>query len=83
MSNKSDNKKRNRIPYAEGRNVFGEKAKTKLIVLKRETAYEQVLEAFHQFDRSNRPIEFTFDTHCFAGHEGEFNRILNKALKNM
>ena len=75
------NKKRNHrnIPYTAGytagRNIFGGKAKTELIVLKRETALDQMLEAVNRLENE---MEFTFDASCFKGHDDEFHEIHNK-----
>ena len=66
---------RNYVPYTEGRNMFGDKATTKLIVLKRETALEQMIEAVSKLSGE---MEFTFDARCFIGHEAEYQEILYK-----
>ena len=55
--------------YTPGRNMFGEKAETHFIVVKRETAFEQYMDAISQLDGSAK--EFTFDLSCFNGHEDE------------
>ena len=70
---KNSKKNAYRGAYTPGRNVFGEKAETHLIVLKRETAFEQIMDAIMTFDGSNK--EYTFDMRCFAGHEDEFALI--------
>ena len=36
----------NRPPYTPGKNVFGQDAYTELVVLKRETAFEQILAVY-------------------------------------
>ena len=80
MKTKRNGKKnhttRNGIPYTPGRNMFGEKAKTHFVVLKRETAFQQMMDCFCQFADSS--VEFTFDTRCFIGHEEELDQILAK-----
>lgn len=62
--------------YTPGRNMFGEKAETHFVVLKRETAFEQMMDCACQFDGSTK--EFTFDTSCFIGHEEECDQIMAK-----
>ena len=62
--------------YTPGRNVFGEKAETHFIVLKRETAFEQYMDAICQLDGST--MEFTFDLSCFDGHEDEMLEVMAK-----
>ena len=64
--------------YHKGRNVFGDKAKTELIVLSRETAFEQMLAAIDTLDGSSDTIESAFDTSCFTGHEEEFEEVMKK-----
>ena len=64
------------IPYTTGRNVFGEKAETHLVILKRETAFDQMMDCICQLDGSTK--EFTFDMRCFNGHEEELNQIMAK-----
>ena len=63
MKAKKNSKKnrttRNNIPYTSGRNMFGEKAETHFIVLKRETAFQQIMDCISQLDGSSK--EFTFD----------------------
>ena len=76
---KNRNKKntpRKNSAYTPGRNVFGEKAETHLIVLKRETAFHQMMDAICQLDGSTK--EFTFDMRCFDGHEEELNQLMAK-----
>ena len=67
---------RNNPAYTPGRNVFGEKAETHLIVLERETAFEQMMDAICQLDGSTK--EFTFDMRCFNGHEDELDLLMTK-----
>ena len=67
---------RNYSAYTPGRNVFGEKAETHLIVLKRETALQQILDCIGQLDGSTK--EFTFDMRCFNGHEDELDALMKK-----
>ena len=74
---KSKKNRYNGIPYTEGRNMFGEKAETKLIVLKRETALSQMLDAICQLDGTEK--EFTYDGSCFNDNPEEFEEIINKA----
>ena len=80
MKSKRNSKKnhatRNKSSYTPGRNVFGEKAETHLIVLKRETAFEQMVECICQLDGSTK--EFTFDMRCFDGHEEELGLVMTK-----
>ena len=45
---------RNNSAYTPGRNVFGEKAETHLIVLKRETAFQQMMDAICQLMAARR-----------------------------
>ena len=59
--------------YTPGRNVFGDKAETHLVVLKRETAFEQMMDCICQLDGSTK--EFTFDMRCFDGHKEELDQI--------
>ena len=42
------------IPYTPGRNVFGDRAETHLIVLKRETAFQQMMDCICQLDGSEK-----------------------------
>ena len=72
---------RNGIHYTPGRNVFGEKAETHLVVLKRETAFEQMMDCICQLDGSTK--EFTFDMSCFNGHEDEMAEVMAKVEKAM
>ena len=76
----------NSIPYTPGRNVLGEKAETHFIILKRETALQQMLDAVSQLDGSAK--EFTFDMRCFNGYPEELMEVQAKveaflALKAM
>lgn len=66
----------NNSAYTPGNNMFGQKAETYLIVLERETAFEQMMECICQLDGSTK--EFTFDMRCFSGHEDELNRLMAK-----
>ena len=80
MKTKKNAKKNRKIfhnsVYTPGRNVFGEKAETHLIVLKRETAFQQIMDAICQLDGSTK--EFTFDMRCFDGHEEELDQLMAK-----
>ena len=67
---------RNTVPYTKGRNMFGEKCKTKLIILKRETALEQMLDAITQIETD--ATEFTFDATCFKDSLAEYQEVLRK-----
>lgn len=67
---------RNRIPYTAGKNVFGEDAKTQLIVLKKETAFEQMVEAILNLDGSTQ--EYTFDGSCFKDNPKEYEELWDK-----
>jgi hypothetical protein len=71
---KKNTNRRNGIPYTPGRNMYGQKAETHLIVLKRETALQQMLDAVRTLDGSDK--EFTFDMRCFIGHEAEAKEIM-------
>ena len=62
--------------YTPGRNAFGEKAETHFVVLKRETALEQMVEAISQLD--GNPKEFTYDMSCFIGHEEELVILMER-----
>ena len=73
---KKNRKTFNNPVYTPGRNVFGEKAETHLIVLKRETAFQQIMDAICQLDGSTK--EFTFDMRCFDGHEEELDQLMTK-----
>lgn len=68
----------NKKYYTEGRNVFGDKAKTKLIVVKKETAFEQLVKAICQVDEYDSEIEYTFDLSCFNDSPNELNMIMNR-----
>ena len=73
------NNKRTRInttTYTEGRNMFGEKCKTELIVLKREIALTQMLEAICTFNGEKK--EYTFDVSCFKDSPTEFDELYTK-----
>ena len=63
--------------YTPGHNHFGQKAKTRFIVLERETAFEQYMEAISQLNGDDN-IEFTVDTSCFKGHEDELTELMAK-----
>lgn len=73
---KKNHTTRNGIHYTPGRNVFGDKAETHLVVLKRETAFEQMMDCICQLDGSTK--EFTFDMRCFDGHKEELDQIISK-----
>ncbi len=68
----------NGIPYTPGRNMFGEKAETHLIILKRETALQQMLDAISQLNGGGEK-EFTFDMSCFNDHPEERAEVYAKA----
>ncbi len=72
---KNSKKNRKAAPYTPGYNVFGDKAKTQLIVLDRETAFEQMMDVICQLDGE---MEFTFDSSCFIGHEEEMEEVMAK-----
>ena len=74
--NKKNNEARRNSAYTPGRNVFGEKAETHLVILKRETAFQQMMDCICQLDGSTK--EFTFDMRCFDGYENERAQVLNK-----
>ncbi len=67
--------------YTPGRNVFGEKAEIHFIVLERETAFEQMMDAILSLDESEK--EFTFDWSNFAGHEDEIAEVMAKVQAAM
>ena len=71
----------NNSAYTPGNNMFGQKAETYLIVLERETAFEQMMECICQLDGSTK--EFTFDCSCFLGHEDEYEEVIAKARSFM
>ena len=76
---KKTNKKnttRNSIHYTPGRNALGEKAETHLIVLKKETAFQQIMDCVCQLDGSKK--EFTFDPSCFTDCMDEYREIMAK-----
>ncbi len=68
----------NGIQYTPGRNVFGAEAETHFIVLKRETALQQMLDAARQFDNYYGKIEFIFDMSCFNGYPEECAEVKAK-----
>ncbi len=70
------NTTRNSIPYTPGRNMFGEKAETHLIILEKETAFQQIMDCVCQLDGSKK--EFTFDPSCFADCMDEYREIMAK-----
>ncbi len=80
MKTKKNSKKnrntRHNIPYTPGRNVFGDRAETHLIVLKRETAFQQMMDCICQLDGSEK--EYTFDMRCFNGYENELEQLMAK-----
>ena len=67
---------RNNVPYTPDRNVFGGKAETHLVVLERETAFQQMMDCICQLNGSEK--EFTFDMRCFIGHEDELEQVMAK-----
>ncbi len=71
---KKNPRSRKDIPYTPGRNIFGEKAETHLIVLKRETALQQMIDAICQLDDGGKK-EFAFDISCFADYPEEFAEL--------
>jgi len=75
-SKKKNNRRSYPSYYTPGRNMFGEKAETYLIVLKRETALQQMLDAVSQLDGSAK--EFTFDMRCFNGYPEELAEVQAK-----
>ena len=76
---KNSKKNAYRGAYTPGRNVFGEKAETHLIVVKRETAFEQIMDAILSFDGTTK--EYTFDMSCFTGHEDELALVEEKITR--
>lgn len=76
-SKKKNNRRNTTSYYTPGRNMFGEKAETYLIILKRETALQQMLECSSQLDGSSTK-EFTYDASCFIGHREELREVLAK-----
>ena len=73
---KKNRKTVNNSAYTPGRNAFGQKAETHLVVLERETAFDQLMECICQLDGSTK--EFTFDMRCFDGHEEELDQLMAK-----
>ena len=73
---KKNRKTVNNSAYTPGRNAFGQKAETHLVVLERETAFDQLMDCICQLDGSTK--EFTFDMRCFNGHEEELDEIMAK-----
>jgi len=71
------NMKSAKAAYTPGRNMFGEKAETYLIVLERETAVRQIFDAIKQLNGTVAK-EFTFDWSCFNGHEEEYTEVTAK-----
>ena len=68
---------RNNSSYTPGYNMFGHKAETHYVVLKKETAFQQILECICQLDGTRK--EFTFNTSCFNGNKEELDEVLEKA----
>ena len=62
--------------YTPGRNIFGQIAETHYIVLKKETAFEQMLDAVRQLDGTVK--EFNFNTTCFKDDPEAFEEIARK-----
>ena len=91
-SKKRNNRSRySGIPYTPGKNMLGENAETYFIVLKRETALQQMLEAVSQLNGGGEK-EFTFDMRCFNDHPEELAEVhakveaflaLKASLQNM
>ncbi len=82
---KKRNKKnttRSNSAYTPGRNAFGQKAETHLVVLERETAFKQIMDCLPQLDKSDN-IEFTWDCSCFIGHEDEYKALMEKVQRIM
>ncbi len=61
--------------YTPGRNVFGGKAKTRFVILKRETALQQMIDAICHLEGE---MEYTFDMRCFEGHGEELEQVMSK-----
>lgn len=68
----------NGIPYTPGRNIFGEKVRTKLVILEKDTAFSQMVEALCHIGENE---EITFNATCFKGCEDEYMRILDRVEK--
>lgn len=66
----------NNSTYTPGRNIFGQRAETHLVVLERETAFQQIMDCICQLDGSTK--EFTLDCTNFNGHEDELDEITAK-----
>ena len=73
---------RNGIPYTPGRNAFGQRAETHLVVLERETAFKQMMDCLAQL-QGEKTIEFTWDCSCFVGHEDEYRALMEKVQRIM
>ena len=63
--------------YTEGRNVFGQKCKTELIIIKKETALTQMLDAICTL-KGDENKEYTFDVSCFKDSPAELNEVFHK-----
>lgn len=61
--------------YTPGRNVFGDKAETRFVVLKRETALQQMIDAICKLEGD---MEYTFDMRCFQGYPEELEQVMSK-----
>ncbi len=79
---KKNRKTFNNSVYTPGCNVFGDKAETHLIVIKRETAFQQMMDCLCQLEGEDN-IEFTFDMRCFVGHEEELQQVMAKVERFM
>lgn len=78
MKTKKKSNRRTRHPaYTPGRNIFGQRAKTELVIVERETAFQQIAECVLSL-KENKRKEFTLDLSCFDGHEDERDMIMKK-----
>ena len=77
MKSKKTKTKQINSGYTPGKNVFGDKAITKLVVLERETALQQMFECVLNLEEGCN-IEYAFDCSHFKGHEDELDAITRK-----
>ena len=78
MKSNCHSKKKNAVQsrpiYTPGRNMFGNKAEIRFVVLKRETALQQMIDAICQLEGE---MEYTFDMRCFQGHPEELEQVMS------
>ena len=76
MKKRAKKSNRKNSYYTEGRNMFGDKAETHFIVLEKETALSQIINAVCQLDGSDK--EFTIDSSCFNDCPEEGEKVWHK-----